>query len=131
MYFIVELEKNVWIAELHGDPGRTVVKENAQQFDNIHEAGRALEESRKYRPFEKANIICVKDCGFELVRDMPTAIIRNELSPLMNLMALVKEHEKEECEIKKYELQLLIYDQNEIALEKFDEIIRQIMILEK
>jgi hypothetical protein len=34
----VELEKGVWLADWEGDPGRTVVEANAQEFENMKEA---------------------------------------------------------------------------------------------
>lgn len=53
---IVELEKGVWLADGEGDPPRTLVKENAKEFD-MDEALKALAEARKFRPFKKAEII--------------------------------------------------------------------------
>lgn len=54
--YTVELEIGCWIADWEGDPGRTVVKENAQQFNNFVEAKKALEKAREYRPFKEAVI---------------------------------------------------------------------------
>ena len=53
----VLLEPGVWIADWEGDPGRTHVEENAQEFDTLKEASKALEKARTYRPFKGAQII--------------------------------------------------------------------------
>jgi thiamine pyrophosphate-dependent acetolactate synthase large subunit-like protein len=54
---IVELEKDVWIADLdEGDPPRTSLLKNAKEFDSIKEAASALMKARKFRPFKKAQI---------------------------------------------------------------------------
>lgn len=55
--YIVELEEGVWICEMEGDPGRTLVRESAQKFDTFQEAKRALSAARKFkRKFPKAVI---------------------------------------------------------------------------
>jgi len=54
----VELESGVWLkTDIEGDPGRTLVEEEATEFDSIGEARAALSEARKFRPFEGALII--------------------------------------------------------------------------
>lgn len=35
---IVELEDGVYLADGNGDPPRTLIKENAKQFDNVYHA---------------------------------------------------------------------------------------------
>ncbi len=55
--FIVELEKNVWIADVDGDPGRTVVIENAQKFNSDIDAEKSLKSARSYRNFDRAEIL--------------------------------------------------------------------------
>lgn len=55
--FIVELENNVWLAPWYGDPGRTIVKENAARFKNYELAEKALKAAKEFRNFEKAKII--------------------------------------------------------------------------
>jgi hypothetical protein len=62
--FIVELEKNVWLAPREGDPGRTLVKEYAKEFASEKDANRAIESARVYRLFRKAKVIPLgsKDC---------------------------------------------------------------------
>lgn len=54
--FIVEIESGVWLAPIFGDPGRTLVKSNAQKFDTSTAAGLALETARKFHPFKHAKI---------------------------------------------------------------------------
>jgi len=49
--FVVELEPGVWVAPWSGDPGRTLVIANAQQFDRQADAEAALEAAREFRPF--------------------------------------------------------------------------------
>jgi hypothetical protein len=57
MKWIVELQKNVWIAAWDGDPGRTVKKENAEVFQDKLKATQALTYARLFRPFKQAKII--------------------------------------------------------------------------
>lgn len=52
--WVIELEKGVWIAQWDGDPGRTLVEENAQRFFLKSEAEKALEKARNFRPFKNA-----------------------------------------------------------------------------
>ncbi len=54
--WIVQLEPGVWIAEIEGDPGRTLVQENAQRFENMVTAAKALTAARTFRPFKNASI---------------------------------------------------------------------------
>jgi hypothetical protein len=54
--WVVELEPGVWIADTDGDPGRTLVKENAQRFFMKSEAKKALEKARTFRAFKNAKI---------------------------------------------------------------------------
>ena len=55
--YIVELESGVWLASWDGDPGRTIVKENAKKFKTEEQAKLALEGCRAYRPFIKARVL--------------------------------------------------------------------------
>ncbi len=55
--YIVELECGCWIAEWNGDPGRTLLLENAKRFTCEGHAKTALCDARKYRPFKNAKII--------------------------------------------------------------------------
>jgi hypothetical protein len=55
--YIVELEKGVWIAPWTGDPGRTLVIENARIFPDRKIAKRYLKKAQKMRPFKNAKII--------------------------------------------------------------------------
>jgi len=54
--YIVELECGVWLAPWGGDPGRTLVKENAREFHTKSDANNGLTQARMYRPFEKAKV---------------------------------------------------------------------------
>ena len=54
--WIVQLEPGVWLAAVEGDPGRTLVMENAELFETLGSATKALTVARKYRPFENASI---------------------------------------------------------------------------
>lgn len=47
--YIVELEEGVWIAPWEGDPGRTLVKDNAKLFKTETGASRALTAARKIK----------------------------------------------------------------------------------
>jgi hypothetical protein len=53
----VLLEKNVWLADWEGDPGRTTNEDNAAEFESMADAMKALEEARKFRPFKNAQIV--------------------------------------------------------------------------
>ena len=54
----VLLEEGVWIADFEsGDPARTLVEENAQEFDTMEQALSALEKARRFRPFKNAEIV--------------------------------------------------------------------------
>lgn len=55
--YIVELEKGVWLDDCEGDPSRTMMKDSAASFPSRRKAEIALADARKYRPFEKADII--------------------------------------------------------------------------
>ena len=54
--WIVQIEPGVWLAAIEGDPGRTLVRDNAQPFKSMVAASRALTAARKYRPFVNASI---------------------------------------------------------------------------
>jgi hypothetical protein len=56
MKCIVEIEEKVWLAPWEGDPGRTLVRENARQFETLRSAKMAITAARKYRPFKNAKI---------------------------------------------------------------------------
>lgn len=59
MPFVVELEPDVFLGTDHGDPGRTLVIDNAKLFRNIHSAKNGLSKAREFRPFRKAAVIPV------------------------------------------------------------------------
>lgn len=52
----VLLETGVWLADGDGDPARTLVEENAREFDSTIKAYKALKDARKYRPFPNAEL---------------------------------------------------------------------------
>jgi hypothetical protein len=54
--FTVQLEPGVWLAPWDGDPGRTLVRDNAKKFLSEGEAARALEAARRCRAFAAATI---------------------------------------------------------------------------
>ncbi len=56
MGWIVELERETWIAPWSGDPGRTVVIRNARKFGSKRSAELALRKARGFRPFKNATI---------------------------------------------------------------------------
>lgn len=49
MKYIVEIDKGCWLAPWTGDPGRTVVMENAKEFNTRLGAMRALNKARMQR----------------------------------------------------------------------------------
>ena len=59
MSYIIELEKGVFIADIEGDPGRTLKKENAERFRLKVQAEANLTVIRKRygRPFCDAEIL--------------------------------------------------------------------------
>jgi len=54
--YIVELDEGVWIADWEGDPGRTLIKDNAKKFGSRGKAKEALTKARLYRKFVMAKI---------------------------------------------------------------------------
>jgi len=54
--YIVELEKGVYIAPWDGDPGRTIILNNAKGFYKEKYAKEALVTAQTYRPFNNAKI---------------------------------------------------------------------------
>ena len=61
--YIIELEPGVFICDVEGDPGRTLVRENAQVFRGYSNGEKALIAAREYRPFENAEIILLEKEG--------------------------------------------------------------------
>jgi hypothetical protein len=55
--YVVELENNCWLAPWSGDPGRTIVSQNARVFGSRHGARVALGFARKHRPFPNARVL--------------------------------------------------------------------------
>ena len=54
--FIVEIEPGVFLAPIEGDPGRTLVSENAKVFESHKKARIALLCAQKVRPFKIARV---------------------------------------------------------------------------
>ena len=52
--WIVKLEEGVWIADTDGDPGRTLVRDNAEVFETRQYADDALKAARRLRSFPNA-----------------------------------------------------------------------------
>lgn len=59
MTYIVELEPGVWLAELTGDPGRTLDRSNAKVYATYEDAVRGRARSRRMRKFADAKIIAL------------------------------------------------------------------------
>ena len=49
--FIVEIERDVWLADWEGDPSRTLDIRTAKLFKSERAANLALKRARQYRPF--------------------------------------------------------------------------------
>lgn len=56
MTYLVELEPGVWIADVDGDPGRTLTRDNAKRFVLVG-ALRALKDARVWRGFKSAAMV--------------------------------------------------------------------------
>ena len=48
--YTVRIGENCWLAPWHGDPGRTIVKENARVFCSRQAADKAIKAAYKFRP---------------------------------------------------------------------------------
>ena len=60
--YVVELEPSVWLCdEIQGDPGRTVVLQNATRYPTIQQAEEALDKAKKYRIWPNHGILPVFD----------------------------------------------------------------------
>ena len=55
--WIVEIELGVWLADVDGDPGRTLVRENAEVFETRQYADDALKAARRLRSFPNATVV--------------------------------------------------------------------------
>ena len=61
--YVVELQENCWLADVNGDPGRTVLLENAQNFKSKSKAEKALQKAKidnPYRKFTTARVVFSK-----------------------------------------------------------------------
>ncbi len=50
----VQLEPGVWLTDGEGDPPRTLIEDNAREFESEKEALAALAKAREYSPFKNA-----------------------------------------------------------------------------
>jgi hypothetical protein len=57
--YIVQLEPGVWLAPWEGDPGRTLVMQNAKVWKRKTKAQKRLRKARELRPFDNARVIPV------------------------------------------------------------------------
>ena len=48
--YVVRIGENCWLAPWQGDPGRTIVKENARVFCSRQAADKAIKAAHKFRP---------------------------------------------------------------------------------
>lgn len=61
--YVVELHSGCWLAEGDGDPCRTLVIENAQQFEKESLASAALKKAKSdysFRKFENSRVVPYK-----------------------------------------------------------------------
>ena len=54
--WIVEIEDGVWLADIEGDPGRTLVRDNALEFETARLAADALQAALLLRSLPNAKI---------------------------------------------------------------------------
>jgi len=57
MKYIVELEKNVYLAPWEGEPGRTLIRKNAKVFHSENTASKAILDALNFRSFEDPKVI--------------------------------------------------------------------------
>lgn len=64
MTYVVELEPGVWLADVQGDPGRTLVLANARRWGSRSAAWRALNKAKQpNKHFRFRNAKVVKEKG--------------------------------------------------------------------
>lgn len=63
--YIVKLDKDCWLADWEGDPGRTTRIMKSKVFLVKASAELALEKARKYRNFRSAEIQSIEDTEYE------------------------------------------------------------------
>jgi hypothetical protein len=56
MNWVVEIETGLWLATWVGDPGRTLLPQNARRYNSISSATMGLAMARRFRPFLDAKI---------------------------------------------------------------------------
>ena len=74
-YYTVEIQPGCWLADVEGDPGRTLVQGSASRYGSIGSAEAALTAAREYRPLPRARIVEARApcayCGKPLVAIRP------------------------------------------------------------
>lgn len=58
---VIDGDITQWVADWGGDPGRTCIEASARRYPSIVSATFGLAHARKYRDFESACIIEVKE----------------------------------------------------------------------
>jgi len=72
--YVVELESGVWyVSDLDGDPGRTLLFENATIFRTIRAAQRAIEIAKQFRPWRNGPKVIAVFKNFELKNEKENA----------------------------------------------------------
>ena len=64
--YVIELSTGTWLADRPGAPGTTGLRDNAIGYPTREDAEEALEDVRRYAPFERALI-------YEAARNVPAA----------------------------------------------------------
>ena len=60
LHYIAEIEEGVWLCDVEGDPGRTLVKESAMKFTSLEDAIEAVKAAREaFTPFPNARVECL------------------------------------------------------------------------
>lgn len=54
--YVVEIDEGCWLCDVEGDPGRTLVIENAQRFKSVEDAENEVEIARTYRLLRNVHI---------------------------------------------------------------------------
>lgn len=61
MKHIIQLDKKCWVADIDGDPGRTLVKSRAKQFPSKKLAKSALNDIKKQYSFRDYSMSEIKE----------------------------------------------------------------------
>jgi len=77
--YVVELENGVWLCdEIKGDPGRTVVPENATRYRTLRKAEEAMTRAKQYRMWPDHLIRLLSDPIRNMVEQHTKTISRLE-----------------------------------------------------